>query len=361
MLQGLYAAASGMEAQQTQLDAVANDIANSDTPGYQSEEIGFRDLLFNSSYGGVDTVSTGTGAAAQMVGFDQAAGTLVPTGNPLDVGIGGSGYLQVRQSDGTIGLTRNGTLQLNAKGELTTNLGMPLQPPITVPPGTQPSDVTISADGTVSVGSRNLGKISVVTVPAPDQMLPSGGGVFSSDHRQRRGHRGQRHDATAGIARAVECRHQHRDDDDDDRRAELRPRKQGDPVRESDGPDRLDAQAMSFVTPTDSLGLAGSGSTGLPPISAADLPASVRSGPPAAKQAYTEALEFEQVLVNQLAQQLTATATQSSTDSSGDSTDGSDDSSSDSSSDGLGDASTGMLGSDPSSSLLSTPDPAGAD
>lgn len=111
---------------------------------------------------------------------------------------------------------------------------------------------------------------------------------------------------------------------------------------------------MSFVTPTDSLGLAGSGSTGLPPISAADLPASVRSGPPAAKQAYTEALEFEQVLVNQLAQQLTATATQSSTDSSGDSTDGSDDSSSDSSSDGLGDASTGMLGSDPSSSLLST-------
>ncbi len=179
MLQGLYAAAAGMEAQQTQLDAVANDIANSDTPGYQSEEIGFRDLLFNSSYGGVDTVSTGTGAAAQMVGFNQAPGTIEPTGNPLDVGIGGSGYLQVRQADGTVGLTRNGTLQLNAKGQLTTDLGMPLVPPISVPPGTQPSDITISSDGTVSVGSRNLGKIAIVTVPAPDQLLPSGGGVFS--------------------------------------------------------------------------------------------------------------------------------------------------------------------------------------
>ncbi len=67
---------------------------------------------------------------------------------------------------------------------------------------------------------------------------------------------------------------------------------------------------MSFITPSDALGLAAGGSSGLPPISAADLPASVRNGPPAAKQAYTEALEFEQVLVNQLAQQLTATMTQ---------------------------------------------------
>lgn len=112
---------------------------------------------------------------------------------------------------------------------------------------------------------------------------------------------------------------------------------------------------MSFVTPSDALGLAGSGSTALPPISAADLPASVRSGPPAAKQAYTEALEFEQVLVNQLAQQLAATATDSSNDSSSaDSAGGSDGSSSDSSADGLGAATSGMLGSAPTSSLLST-------
>lgn len=111
---------------------------------------------------------------------------------------------------------------------------------------------------------------------------------------------------------------------------------------------------MSFITPSDALGLAAGGSSGLPPISAADLPASVRNGPPAAKQAYTEALEFEQVLVNQLAQQLTATMTQNSSDgSSGDSSGGAD-SGSDSAGAGAGDVSSGILGSDPATSLYSS-------
>lgn len=179
MLQGLYAAASGMEAQQTQLDAVANDISNIDTPGYQAEDVGFRSLLFNSDYGGVDTVGTGTGAAANVVGFSEAAATIVPTGQPLDVAVEGEGYIEVRQADGNVGLTRNGTLQLNATGELTTDLGMRLEPPITVPKGTQPSDVTIGSDGRVSVAGRTYGTISLKTVQAPNQLLPSGNGVFS--------------------------------------------------------------------------------------------------------------------------------------------------------------------------------------
>ena len=180
MLEGMYAAAAGMEAQQTQLDAVAGDIANADTPGYQSVLVSFHDLLHAaSSASGIDTVPTGVGAAAQVDGYSQAQGAIAQTGQPLDVALDGPGYLEVRQPDGTIGLTRNGTLQLDASGRLTTDLGMPLQPPITVPKGTSPADLRIAADGTVRASGRILGKLSLVTVPAAGQLLASGNGVFS--------------------------------------------------------------------------------------------------------------------------------------------------------------------------------------
>ncbi len=180
MLEGLYAAAAGMEAQQTQLDALSNDIANADTPGYQSTVVGFHDLLHvATSANGVDTVSTGTGAAASVIGYSPNQGAIEPTGQPLDIAIEGPGYLQVRQPDGTVGLTRNGTLQLNARGELTTDVGMPVQPPITVPPGTDPSKIEISPNGAVRVNGRTVGTLSIVTVPAAGQLLPSGNGVFS--------------------------------------------------------------------------------------------------------------------------------------------------------------------------------------
>ena len=160
---------------------VASNIANADTPGYQSTVVGFRDLLHSAgSYSGADTVGTGTGAAASVIGSSQAQGVVAPTGQPLDVAIEGQGYLEVRQADGTIGLTRNGALALNARGQLTTDLGMPLAPPITIPPGTDPAEVKIAADGALSVAGRKLGKISLVTVPAPNQMLAQGGGVFSA-------------------------------------------------------------------------------------------------------------------------------------------------------------------------------------
>ncbi|MGO9902045.1 MAG: flagellar hook-basal body protein [Solirubrobacteraceae bacterium] len=181
MLEGLYAAAAGMQAQQTQLNAVANDIANGDTPGYQSTVVGFSDLLFTSGgYSGADPAPTGTGATANVLGHSQAQGSITPTGEPLDVAIGGNGYIEVRQANGTTGLTRNGTLELNADGQLTTNLGMPLQPPITVPLGTDPSHVHIDSGGAVSVGGRKLGTINLVTVPAPNQLLADGGGVFTA-------------------------------------------------------------------------------------------------------------------------------------------------------------------------------------
>src|ERR1700761_3394083 len=101
MLEGLYSAASGMEAQQQQFDAISNDMANMDTPGYQSTVVGFHDLLYsNGAYG--SPVPPGAGAAASIVGRDQTQGAINTTNRQLDVAIQGPGYLEVRRPDGSI-------------------------------------------------------------------------------------------------------------------------------------------------------------------------------------------------------------------------------------------------------------------
>jgi flagellar basal-body rod protein FlgG len=179
MLEGLYSAASGMEAQQQQFDAISNDMANVDTPGYQSTIMGFHDLLYsNGEYG--SNVATGAGAEADQMGYDQSQGAIQQTGQPLDIAINGPGYLEVRRQDGTIGMTRNGTLQLNDKRQLTTQTGDLVQPPITIPAGVDPSQVSIGSNGTVSVGKQTLGKLSLVDVPAPNGLVADGDSVFSA-------------------------------------------------------------------------------------------------------------------------------------------------------------------------------------
>lgn len=180
MLQGLYAAASGMEAQQTEFNAISNDLANLNTPGYQQTEVGFQDLLYSG--GGSATgspVATGTGAASSIVGRSQTEGALQTTGNPLDVAISGPGFFQVRRPDGSTGLTRNGALQVDAQGQLTNQQGDPLVPPIQLPKGMDPGRMQIAANGTVTAGGRTLGRIAVVDVPAPSQLQPDGGSLFS--------------------------------------------------------------------------------------------------------------------------------------------------------------------------------------
>jgi flagellar basal-body rod protein FlgG len=179
MLEGLYSAASGMEAQQQQFDAISNDMANLDTPGYQSTIVGFHDLLYsNGNYG--SNVATGAGAAAQIVGHDQTQGAIQQTGQPLDVAVQGQGFIEVRRFDGSIGMTRNGQLQLNAKRQLTTQNGMLVQPPITIPAGVDTNQVSIASDGTVQAAGKNVGKISLVDVPAPDGLVADGDDVFSA-------------------------------------------------------------------------------------------------------------------------------------------------------------------------------------
>jgi flagellar basal-body rod protein FlgG len=180
MLQGLYAASSGMEAQQNQFNAISNDLANIDTPGYQATEMGFSDMLYAN--GGVSTGSqmvTGAGTSSQIIGRSQAQGALQNTGRPLDVAIQGEGFLQVRRPDGSIGLTRNGALETDAQGRLLNQAGDPLVPPITIPRGVSSDQVKIAANGDVTAGQRTLGKIQVVTVPAPDQLQSGGDSLYT--------------------------------------------------------------------------------------------------------------------------------------------------------------------------------------
>jgi flagellar basal-body rod protein FlgG len=182
MLEGLYSAAAGMAAQQERIDGVANDLANTSTTGYKHVRIGFRDLLYSAEGPSAGpTVRAGAGAAAALIGRGQQQGPMETTGQPLDVAIAGPGWLEVKRADGSSALTRDGSLRLDANGRLTTQDGLLVQPPIAVPKGTAPGDVSIGSDGTVRIGAgAPLGRIALVTVPAPDGLLADGGNLFSA-------------------------------------------------------------------------------------------------------------------------------------------------------------------------------------
>ncbi len=179
MLDGMYAAAAGMEAQQQQLASVGSDLANLSTTGYKAQRVGFRDLLYNQVDIAGTVTSVGSGAAAQTIGRDQSQGALQSTGNPLDLAIEGPGYFTVKRPDGTLALTRDGALQMDAQGRLTTAEGDLLDPPLALPPGTAPGDVAVGPDGTVRAGTKVVGRIALVNVPAPDQLLAAGGNLFT--------------------------------------------------------------------------------------------------------------------------------------------------------------------------------------
>jgi flagellar basal-body rod protein FlgG len=182
MLEGLYSAAAGMAAQQERIDGVANDLANASTTGYKHVRVGFRDLLYSAQGGGAGpTVMAGAGAAAGIVGRSQEQGALQQTDQPLDLAIEGPGFLQVMRADGSLALTRDGSLRLDAGGRLVTQDGDIVQPPITVPRGTAADELSIAADGTVRIGAgRPLGRIQLVDVPAPDGLQPLGGNLFAT-------------------------------------------------------------------------------------------------------------------------------------------------------------------------------------
>lgn len=158
MIRALYSAASGMTAQQLNVDNIANNLANANSTGYKARRAQFQDLLYQSivqpgaSSGQQTTVPTGlqlglgTRAASNEIIFTQ--GNFTETDNPLDVVIQGNGFFQVLQSSGQLAYTRDGSFQLDRNGNIVDSSGNQLQPGITIPPNAQ--SVTIAPDGTVS-------------------------------------------------------------------------------------------------------------------------------------------------------------------------------------------------------------------
>jgi flagellar basal-body rod protein FlgG len=169
MLEGMYTAAAGMAAQQTRLDAVSSDLANVDTTGYKHARVAFKDLVYDdgSGQGAAKGVQLGSGSAATVIGRSMQPGDMHNTGQPLDVGITGSCYIQFKLSDGRTALSKDGDLQADSQGRLQLHTGELLDPPVKLPPGTDTAKVTIGTDGTVTAGSVKAGQITLVDVPAP--------------------------------------------------------------------------------------------------------------------------------------------------------------------------------------------------
>ncbi|MFO0676808.1 MAG: flagellar basal-body rod protein FlgG [Polyangiaceae bacterium] len=180
MFRSLQVAASGMAAQETKLDTIANNLANANTSGFKRQDAEFEDLLYqnlrNAGAVGAGTVApTGVqvGAGSRVVATARsfAQGAVQQTGNPLDVAIEGQGFLTVLRPSGEPAYTRSGTLKLDSQGRLVTSDGLPLEPPISVP--TDATKVVIASDGTVSATQPgqpvpvSLGQLQLATFPNP--------------------------------------------------------------------------------------------------------------------------------------------------------------------------------------------------
>jgi len=193
MMRSLWISKTGMEAQQTQLDNISNNLANVSTNGYKRSRAVFEDLMYqNMRQAGAASsdqtelptglqVGLGTRAVATARNFSQ--GNLQQSANPLDVAIRGVGFFQVQMPDGTTAYTRDGSFQVSATGQLVTNTGYTVQPGITIPVTAQ--SVTIGNDGTVTVTlpgqatPQPIGQLQVASFINPSGLEPKGGNLYT--------------------------------------------------------------------------------------------------------------------------------------------------------------------------------------
>ena len=184
----LWAAKTGLDAQQTRMAVTANNLANVSTTGFKRGRAVFEDLLYQNlrqvgAAGTQDTqlpsgLSLGTGTRVVATEKLHTQGNMQVTGNSLDLAITGRGFFQVLLPDGTTGYTRDGSFQVNAQGELVTSAGYAVQPSITIPDGAQ--SVTIGTDGVVSVqlagqsAPTQVGSIQLVDFINPTGLQPRG-------------------------------------------------------------------------------------------------------------------------------------------------------------------------------------------
>ncbi|GFO59030.1 flagellar basal-body rod protein FlgG [Geomonas silvestris] len=170
MIRALWTAASGMQAQQMNIDVVANNLANVSTAGFKKSRADFQDLMYQTvKTTGAPATNTTTNPTGIQVGLGVkpasvtkifSAGNITQTGNELDVAIQGDGFIQVQQADGTTAYTRAGTLKKDGQGRVTTADGSPILPEITIP--SNATKISIGSDGTVSV--QQAGQTAATTV-----------------------------------------------------------------------------------------------------------------------------------------------------------------------------------------------------
>jgi flagellar basal-body rod protein FlgG len=194
MFRALYSAASGMQAQQLNLDNIANNLANASTAGFQARRVQFSDLLYQSqvmpgSAASQQTtvasgIQVGLGVRPNETELIQTQGALQSTGNPTDLAISGPGFFQLLLTNGQTGYTRQGSFHPDAQGNLVTADGNALQPAITIP--SDATSITVGADGTVSViqpgqtQAAQVGSIQTAMFVNPGGLNSIGNNVYLS-------------------------------------------------------------------------------------------------------------------------------------------------------------------------------------
>jgi flagellar basal-body rod protein FlgG len=189
----LHIAATGMAAQETQLEGVANNIANANTTGFKRQRIEFQDLLYQTVRGAGTRTSESTrsptgiqlGSGVRVAGTSRsfAQGNILMTNNPLDVAIEGNGFFVVQQADGSPAYTRAGALQKDAQGQLVTAEGYMIDPPVVIPQDAQ--GVTIGADGTISAlingqaAPAEVGQLTIANFVNPAGLNAQGKNLFT--------------------------------------------------------------------------------------------------------------------------------------------------------------------------------------
>ena len=177
MIRSLWIAKTGLDAQQTQLDVISNNLANVSTNGYKRSRAVFEDLLYQTMRqpGALSSQQTtipsglmlGTGVRPVSTEHIFTQGNLQQTGNSLDMAINGQGFFQIQMPDGTLAYTRDGAFQKDSTGQIVTSSGFPLSPPITIP--SSALSMSVSRDGIVSItqsgstASTQIGTIQLAT------------------------------------------------------------------------------------------------------------------------------------------------------------------------------------------------------
>jgi flagellar basal-body rod protein FlgG len=184
----MHVARTGLDAQQTRMQVIANNLANVNTTGFKRDRANFETLLYQTHRpGGAQTSDTtaltgplaiGTGVRVVATEKIHTQGALSSTGNALDLAIDGQGFFQIIMPDGRMGYSRDGSLSRNAEGLLTTDSGYVLQPEITIPDGAL--SIVVSNDGIVTatlpgqVEAQELGQITLASFANPRGLAPVG-------------------------------------------------------------------------------------------------------------------------------------------------------------------------------------------